>query len=172
MKPPLLPSEALKRVVRLARFDGMSLLVVSGAFALISAASRDVGGAAIGLLIAGAGAVELHGVGLLTAGHNGMRWLISSQLCLMAMILIYAGIRIARPDVSWIMPYVKGEAAEPIIQAAQQSGMTVEQLLIEGMSTLYVMVAAITVIYQGGMAVYYVRRRVAVEIALQEIVAE
>jgi hypothetical protein len=59
-----------------------------------------------------------------------MRWLISSQLYLMAMMLIYAGMRIANPDidVSWIMPIVKGEAAEPIIQAAQQSGMTVEQL--------------------------------------------
>ncbi|HZZ18273.1 MAG TPA: hypothetical protein VFE25_02830 [Opitutaceae bacterium] len=172
MKPPLLPSEALKRVVRLARFDGMSLLVVSGGFALISASASDKSGALIGLLIAGAGAIELHGVGLLRAGHNGMKWLISSQLCLMAMILIYAGLRIAHPDVSWIMPYVKGEAAEPILQAAQQSGMTVEQLMVEGMSTLYVMVAAITVIYQGGMAVYYTRRRAAVEIALQEMLPE
>jgi hypothetical protein len=172
MKPPLLPSEALRRVMRLAKFDGTSLLVVSGAFALISAASRDVGGAVIGLLIAGAGAIELHGVSLLRTGLNGMGWLISSQLCLMAMIVVYAGIHIAHPDVSWLMPYVKGDAAEPIIQAAQQNGLTVEQLLIEGMSTLYVLVAAITVIYQGGMAVYYVRRRVAVEIALQEFAAE
>jgi hypothetical protein len=168
MKPPLLPSEILRRVMRLARFDGMSLLVVSGAFALLSAASRDVSGAMIGLLIAGAGAIELHGVALLRAGLNGMRWLVSSQLCLMAMILVYVAIRIARPDVSWIMPYVKGEAAEPIILAAQQNNLTVEQLLIEGMTTLYAMVGAITVLYQGGMAIYYVRRRVAVEIALQE----
>jgi len=86
----------------------------------------------------------------------------------MAMILIYVGLRIARPDVSWILPYVKGEAAAPILQAAQQNNITVEQLLIEGMTTLYAMVGAITVLYQGGMTVYYLRRRVAVEIALQE----
>ena len=57
MKPPLLPSETFRRVLRVARFDGLSVLGVSGAFALISAASQDVSGAMIGLLVAAAGAI-------------------------------------------------------------------------------------------------------------------
>ena len=168
MKPPILPSETLRRVTRLARLDGMSVLVVAGGFALLSAASRDVSGAVIGLLIAGAGAIELHGVALLRAGRDGMRWLVSSQLYLMAVILAYCGFRLLRPDVAWMLPYVTGEAAEPIIQAAQQQGMTVEQLLTGAMAMLYLMVAAVTLVYQGGMTVYYLRRRKAVEAALQE----
>jgi hypothetical protein len=168
MKPPILPAETLKRVMRIARFDGLSLLIVAGGFALLSAASRDVSGAVIGLLIAGAGAIELHGVGLLKVGHNGMKWLVSSQLYLMATILAYAGFRIMRPDVAWMLPYVTGEAAEPILQAAQQEGMTVEQLLIGAMAMLYLIVAAVTLVYQGGMTVYYLRRRKAVEAALLE----
>lgn len=168
MKPPILPAETLRRVTRVARFDGMSVLIVAGGFALLSAASRDISGAVIGLLIAAAGAIELHGVALLRVGRNGMRWLVSSQLYLMATILAYAGFRIARPDVAWMLPYVTGEAAEPILQAAQQEGMTVEQLLVGAMSMFYLLVAAVTLLYQGGMAVYYLKRRQAVAEALQE----
>ena len=61
-----------------------------------------------------------------------------------------------------------GEAAEPILQAAQQQGMTVEQLLIGAMGMFYLLVAVLTLIYQGGMTVYYLRRRRDVEAALQE----
>jgi hypothetical protein len=168
MKPPILPAESLRRVVRIARFDGLSILIVAGGFALLSAASRDVSGALIGVIIAGAGAIELHGAGLLRAGHNGMRWLVSSQLFLMGTILIYAGFRILRPDVAWMLPYVTGEAAEPILQAAQQQGLTVEQLLVGAMSMFYALVALLTVLYQGGMTIYYLRRRKVVELALQE----
>ena len=86
MKPPLLPSEMLRRVLRVARFDGVSCSSSPGGFALISAASRDVsrrgdraprrgrrrdraprGGAAAG-----------------RSTRSGMRWLIWSQLYLMA----------------------------------------------------------------------------------------
>jgi hypothetical protein len=154
--------------MRIARFDGMSVLIVAGGFALLSAASRDVSGALIGVMIAGAGAIELHGVALLKAGRDGMRWLVSSQLYLMGVILAYCGFRLLRPDVAWMLPYVTGEAAEPILQAAQQEGMTVEQLLIGAMAMLYLIVAAVTLVYQGGMTVYYLRRRRAVETALQE----
>jgi hypothetical protein len=168
MKPPILPAETLRRVTRIARFDGLSVLIVAGGFALLSAASRDVSGSVIGLLIAAAGAIELHGVALLRSGRDGMRWLVSSQLYLMAVILAYAGFRLIRPDVAWMLPYVTGEAAEPILQAAQQQGMTVEQLLVGAMGMFYLLVALLTVLYQGGMTVYYLRRRRAVEAALQE----
>jgi hypothetical protein len=168
MKPPILPQETLRRVMRIARFDGMSVLIVAGGFALLSAASRDIPGALIGVMIAGAGAIELHGVALLKVGRDGMRWLVSSQLYLMGVILAYCGFRLLRPDVAWMLPYVTGEAAEPILQAAQQEGMTVEQLLIGAMAMLYLIVAAVTLVYQGGMTVYYLRRRRAVETALQE----
>jgi hypothetical protein len=152
----------------MARFDGMSVLIIAGGFALLSAGSRDVSGAVIGLLIAGAGAIELHGVSLLRARRNGMKWLVSSQLYLMGTILAYVGFRLARPDVAWMLPYVTGEAAEPIVQAAQQEGMTVEQLLVGAMSMFYLLVGVITVLYQGAMTIYYLRRRAAVELALQE----
>ena len=59
IQPPKLVSEVMRRVMRVARFDGISVLCLAGFFALVSAASGDVSGAAFGLLIAAAGAVEL-----------------------------------------------------------------------------------------------------------------
>jgi len=152
----------------MARFDGLSILVVAGAFALLSAYSRDVSGATIGLMVAAAGAIELHGVGLLRTGQNGMRWLVSSQLYLMVVMLGYAGFRLLRPDISWVLPYLTGEAAEPFEQAAQQAGMSVQEMLIESFRLMYFCVAALTVLYQGGMTIYYLKRRSAVEVALLE----
>ncbi|HXN35586.1 MAG TPA: hypothetical protein VN877_05410, partial [Opitutaceae bacterium] len=70
MQPPKLVSVTLRNVLRVARFDGVSVLVLAGFFALVSAASGDVSGAAFGLLIAAAGAVELHGMGLLRAADR------------------------------------------------------------------------------------------------------
>jgi hypothetical protein len=165
MKPPLQPSEVLRRVTRVARFDGMSILGVAGAFALISAASRDVSGAVIGLLVAGAGAIELHGAALLRAGRgNGMRWLVSSQLYLMTTMLTYVALRMANPDISTIRPVVTVELAAQI----QQAGMTIDQFLLEFLRLVYLCVAGATLLYQGGMTVYYLRRRVAVEAAMLE----
>jgi hypothetical protein len=165
MKPPLLPSEILRRVVRVARFDGMSILGVAGLFALISAASRDVSGAVIGLLVAAAGAIELHGAALLRAGRgNGMRWLVSSQLYLMTTMLGYVAVRISNPDISSIRPVVTAELAGQI----QQAGMGVDQFLLEFLRLVYLSVAAATLLYQGGMTIYYLRRRTAVEAAVQE----
>jgi hypothetical protein len=169
MKPPLLPAETLRRVLRVARIDGMSVLVVAGGFALVSAAFRDVPGAAVGLLIAAAGAIELHGVTLLRIGNpRGMDWLVSSQLYLMVTIFAYVAYHLMRPDIAWMLPYVTGEAAEPIQQAAQEMGLTVNQFLLESLRKFYLLVAALTLVYQGGMIAFYLRRKSATLAAISE----
>jgi hypothetical protein len=165
MKPPLLPSERLRRVLRVARLDGASILVIAGAFALVSASFRDVTGAVVGLLVAAAGALELHGASLLRAAEvKGMRWLVSSQLYLMAVMLTYVSFRLARPDIAALRPLVTQELADSI----REANLTVDQVLLEMQRLVYLAVAAATLLYQGGMAVYYLRRRAAVAAALQD----
>jgi hypothetical protein len=167
-QPPKLASEILRSVLRVARFDGVSVLFLAGFFALVSAASGDVSGAAFGLLIAAAGAVELHGMGLIKAAdRRGMSWLIGSQLYLMSVVLGYVGYRIANPDSDPIMKVAKTALASEI----RQAGMDPEQFMAEfprELRLLYLAVAALTVLYQGGMALYYMRRRAAVEAAVDE----
>jgi phosphatidylserine synthase len=170
MKPPLLPSETLTRVLRIARFDGMGVLVVAGGVALLSAAYRDVTGALVGLFVAAAGAIELHGVALLRAHRvAGIRWLVSSQVYLLTIILLYVAFRMARPDITWVLQFI---AASPVAdiyeQVAAEKGVTLKQYLLTSFYQFYICVAVLTVFYQGGMMLYYLRRRNAVEAALQQ----
>ena len=162
-QPPLLPEETLARVLRLARFDGMGALVLGGMFALFAAASGDFPFSAIGLLASGAGAIELHGAALLRQGEpRGMRWLVASQPYLLTVILCYCGIRL------WLieLPPVPEAFQNLFALSARQWGMSVEeyQHALNRFTALAVAIVAIG--FQGGMMLYYVRRRASVYQAL------
>jgi hypothetical protein len=164
-QPPLLPEETLIRVLRLARFDGMGAMVLGGMFALFAATARDVPFTTIGLLASGAGAVELHGAALLRQGQpRGMGWLVASQPLLLLVILSYCALRL------WLLeiPPVP-EAFEAVFAAsARQWDLSVEEYQRALNRITAVAVALVGVAFQGGMTLYYVRRREPVVRALQE----
>jgi hypothetical protein len=170
-KPPLLPTEIVARMLRVAHFDGGSVLVLCGALAIASAWYGDFTGAVIGVLIAGAGAFELHGAGLIKAGEpRGLNWLVASQLYLLVAIMGYVGWRVMSYD-----PVATRRLLEPMLHASDlqaqltEAGAT-EADLLATVRTLYnvsfSLVAVGTLFYQGGMALYYHRRRAAVAAAL------
>lgn len=163
--PPLLPAEAFKRVARLARFDGTSVLAIGAAFGFAAALAHDQSGTLVGLLAAGAGAVELHGLGLLHHGEErGWRWLVLSQFGLLAVILGYCVIRLEHVDLEPMRPYITAEQKRQIAAA----GMTVDQFLGVLYRATYYLVAALSVGYQGGMVLFYARRREAIVAALHD----
>ena len=170
--PPILPEETLRRVLRLARFDGMSVLIIAGAFGLLSAVAKDHPGAIVGMLVAGAGAVELHGVALLRAARaEGMNWLVGSQLFLMAAMLGYCAFRLTHVVIPPIPPNPSGllKMLDTIVEMdAQQLGITKEECLRFVYRLSFQLIAAVTVVYQGSMSFYYLRRRAAVVAALPE----
>ncbi|MGH7943853.1 MAG: hypothetical protein ACREH8_00060 [Opitutaceae bacterium] len=155
-QPPLLPEETLVRVLRLARFDGMGVMVLGGMFALIAAAARDFPFATIGLLASGAGAVELHGAALLRQGEpRGMRWLVASQPFLLLVILSYCAMRL------WLVgiPPVP-EAFEAVFAAsARQWNLSVEEYQRALNRVTACAVAIVAIGFQGAMMLYYLRRR-------------
>jgi hypothetical protein len=149
----------------MAKLDGTGVLAIAGAFALASAAVKDRTGAAVGLLVAGAGAVELHGAALVRHGsERGMRWLVASQLFLMAVVLGYVGHRFRHIDLSPMLPLLTDEQRQAIAAA----GFTVDRFLRMVYVGTYVAVGVGTLFYQGGMCLYYLRRRPAVAAALRE----
>lgn len=167
--PPLLPSETLARVVRLAKFDGLCVLVLATLFALSAAAIRSFPLTAIGLLAAGAGALELHGVSLLRQGEpRGMRWLIASQPFLLVVILTYAALRLWLLDVHQVP-----DAMRALLAAnAAQLQMSVDDFMIALNRVMATAVALAGLGFQGGMTLYYLRRCKSVEAALRPIDTE
>ena len=172
-QPPLLPAECLRRVLRTARLDGTMVLVLSGAFALLAASTHDLSGAAAGLVIAAAGAMELHGAGLLNNREDkGMRWLIGSQLFLLLAILGYASLRLNQASVDEMKTLFKSvytpEQLAQLRTAARDSGLAADDALRLFNSAVWGAISIGTLIYQGGMSIYYRRRRAAVSAALRE----
>lgn len=172
--PPLLPAEILLRVLRTAKFDGTTVLVLAGGLALLSAAAGDFTGAVIGILVAAAGAAELHGATLLkVAEPRGVNWLVGSQLYLLAIVLAYVGWRLLAYDPEQVKRFLDTVMTEhPEMQAQLDAGGATQaelrQMLGVLYRALYLIVGVVTLIYQGGMARYYHRRRAAVTAALAE----
>src|SRR5687767_982966 len=162
-QPPLLPDESLVRVLRLARFDGMGAMVLGGMFALVAASARDFPFALIGLLAAGAGAVELHGAALLRQGEpRGMSWLIASQPFLLVVILTYCAVRIWMVELPPVPEAFQGMFAA----SAQQWGLTIPEYQRALNRITVLAFATVAIGFQGGMMFFYLRRRAAVARAL------
>lgn len=166
MQPPLLPAETLARVMRMARLDGTGVLALAGAGTLGLAAMGDRSGAFIGLLVAGAGAVELHGAGLLRNGESrGLRWLVASQLYLLVAVLAYVGLRLTSYDPALINLVMTDSLRQRYLDAGLEPDQ-IDRVVQLSYYLTYALVGLLTLAYQGGMAIYYWRRRRAVTQAL------
>lgn len=156
-KPPPLPADVLARVLRLARFDGWGLVIVAGGFGLLSAIFGDIVGTIVGGAAAGAGAIELRGSRLLQRGQQvAVKWLVASQLVLMATILTYALYCAFTYNEAWIRVRITqyGSMLADLGIPADQFATMARQAVVLVYSTL----AVVTIGYQGGMVIYYHRK--------------
>lgn len=162
--PPLLPEETYVRVLRVASTDGFSVLAVAGLLALAAASMRDFPNAAVGMAVAAAGAIELHGVSLLRAGEaRGMRWILASQPYLLGVLLVYCAMRLFTYDPAALLDSMTAEMRTTLAQAGYLQADALRALY----RTLYLALAFGTALLQGGMTVYYWRRREAVRAAIE-----
>ncbi|HEY0966520.1 MAG TPA: hypothetical protein VGD88_03940 [Opitutaceae bacterium] len=165
--PPPLPAEVLARVLRLASVDGRMLMIMGGLFAALSALSGDAVGAIAGCLATAAAMVELHGVSRLKIGDpDAIRWLVRSQLVLLSVILLYVVARIATFDAEQMRALITPE----LVESFRNAGLAESEIMpvVESFYRfVYMVVGLIATTYQGGMAVYYHRRREPVRIALE-----
>lgn len=157
--PPLLPATALDRVGKLARFDGLTVLAVAGCFATVSLAMRDWAGAAICFGAVGAGASEWRGGTLLKAHQpRSLRWLVASQLSLLGLVWLYAAWRYTHYN-----PQLISALVEPFVrERLEEAFLTMDDLApaLEFAHRLtYLLLATLSLAYQGGLAWYYARQQ-------------
>jgi hypothetical protein len=179
-KPPPLPAEVLAKVLRISGIDGFTLVFIAGGFGLISAAYADGLGALVGGLAAGAGLIELHGRRRLKAGDGrGVNGLVRSQLVLLATILFYVAFQLYRFDPQSMLAVM--DAAEAMVQRwfglevvplSDAFGLTAKrfsELAKTTVRTAYLAVGLVSILCQGGLALYYHRREQVIAKALHKI---
>ncbi len=161
------PKEILHRVMRTARLNGWSIAIFAGLCALVSLASGDVVGGVIGLIVAAGGVVEIRGLGKLRQhdADGGMTLLIRSQWIVLGSIWAYTLGQLAGFDPQTAM----GQLTPDMKSILDQAGLSNEELmrlLRIIFYSMYATVLLVTLIYQGGLALYYSRRRATVREAL------
>lgn len=169
MKPPPLPADTLRRVIKVAQVNGMVFVfpvaLLCSLFALLMG---DLVSVFFGLLVAAAGWSEWHGAKLLQRGEaRGINWLVRSQLYLMTLILVYALERMGNYDPE----YVRSLIGPEMNQIFQESGLNIQDILPLVRIAFYLLygtLAVTTLVYQGGLALFYRRRAGAVRAALEE----
>lgn len=161
------PKEILHRVMRIARLDGWSIAIVAGLCALVSLATGDLIGGIVGIIVSAGGVVEIRGLRRLTQhdADGGMTLLIRAQLIVLISIWLYALGKLAGFDAESAMSGMTPDMKTMI----DQVGLTtadITRLLRVTFYGMYVTVLIVTLIYQGGLALYYRNRREAVREAL------
>jgi len=164
MQPPLLPEETLARAIRLARWDGMGVLLFATFFALNEAAVRDVTGAGAWLLMAGSGAMSLHGIQLLRRYQpNGLGWIVMSQYLFLFAALGLCALRLSHFDLTDLRAALTDEMKDRLAEANYDQ----EEFLRVVFATTYYLMGGLALLYKGGLAIYFHRRHGAVATALK-----
>jgi len=179
--PAPTPAEkALKRVLGLAAFDGWSLVVVAGLSLLLTLLLVNPLGIVISLLVLAAGVMELRGRRALKKADaaTGMKLLVRSQLFVLTVILLYCARSIGSFDAEYVRDQLIPRLNEiyqsvlgiSLTELLQQNGLTIADLLRmvhTAFLLLYGTVALVSILYQGGMILYYRRKTALVTEALR-----
>ena len=156
----------LRKVRRFSRLNGWSVTVVAALAMLVAMLFGDLVGQAVGLFAMVCGLMEVHGQRRLSRRDaEGMRWLVRSQVFLLGVILVYAVSRLASFDADTAM----GNLTPDMAMALREAGMDPAELLPLvrlAFYGFYAVVIGVTVVYQGGLALYYRSRSAAVAQAL------
>jgi len=158
--------KSLGRVLWISALDGWSISLFAGLCTLISILTFEWAGVIIGALVTTAGAIELRGRRKLQRGDaHGLPLLVRAQLMILGVIWLYALESLLAFDEAAMMASVTTEMRN----ALSQAGVSVEDfrpLLKPVYYGFYLTVMAVTLLFQGGLALYYHSRRDKITAAL------
>jgi hypothetical protein len=161
------PEDTLRRVLKVSRINGWSVAAAAGLSGLVALALGDLVGVGVSLLVTLGGVLEVRGHRQLRRRDaDGMGSLVRAQWVVLGAIWAYAVSRLASFDET-----IAREMATPDMQTLlNEMGLTLNDLMPLVRRVFYVLygsVMAVTLFYQGGLALYYRRRTAAVIQAFQ-----
>lgn len=152
---PTPAEKTLRRVLLIAVIDGWSVIGVAALGTLLALALGDLSSLVVGLLILAAGIVELRGRGqLLRRNAAGMRLLVRAQLALLAVILVYCVSRLGSFDEGLVLDNLTPDLEAMLKENGLERGDIVPAVQMMFYAA-YGTVALVTVLFQGGLALYY-----------------
>jgi hypothetical protein len=148
----------LRRVLFIAAMDGWSVVVLAILGSLASLLLGDLVGVCIGFLVLAAGIMELRGRRRLQRRDaSGMQLMVRAQLFLLSVILVYCVSRLGSFDAETAM----GNLTPEMDASLRELGLTRAQVLAYTRTMFYVVysvVAIVSLLFQGGLALYYRHR--------------
>jgi hypothetical protein len=157
--PALSPERRLQRVLHVALFDALSLIVVAAPAAVVALCTREWFVAIVCIGVALCGQLELVGRRRLQRRSvSGLGWMCAAQLCCLLFILLYAGHlsrQLQAGHILALLPsFTRDQLAELFPDPESLNGffLGVQQLTAA-------LLALVSIFYQGGMAFYYLRAR-------------
>jgi hypothetical protein len=159
--------KTLRRVLVIAGIDGWSIAAFAGLCTLISLLCGEWLGVGIGGLITTAGMIELRGRKRLMRGEaDGMSGLVRAQLIILGTILLYSLENLLAYDEAAIMAQITPEIRGLVSQWLGVSISELQPLMRPVYMCVYITLSVVTVLFQGGLALYYRSCRAMVSDAL------
>ena len=152
----------IARAASLGRRNGLSLLIFGVLSVLLSLPTLDPVGVAIGAILTTTGLVELRtSRRLARADPSAPKILARNELVLMAGILVFCALKLT---------VLRGSGEKLVARLSDTIALGTDvAALTNSLNTLiYATFIAVTLLYQGGMARYFLRRRAMIDSYLQE----
>jgi len=163
---PTPQEKVLQRVLLVSAIDGWSIVAVAGLGTLGTLLLGDLLGVGVGLLVLVAGVIELRGRHRLRRRDPaGMQLLVRAQLFLLSVILVYCVSRLGSFDAETAMASLTPEM-EVMLKEGGLERADVLPLVQTVFYSVYGTVAFVSVIFQGGLTLYYRSRTGPVTAAL------
>ena len=163
---PTPQDKALKRVLLVSAIDGWSVAVIASLGVLLTLIIGDWLGTGIGLLVLAAGVLELHGRRqIMRRDSDGLKQLVRAQLFLLAVILVYCTSRLGSFDADTAMASLTPDMEALLKEAGLERADILPLVRITFFAT-YGGVALLSLLFQGGLILYYRRKTRLVTAAL------
>ena len=156
----LTPAEkSLRRVLLISAIDGWSIAIFAGLCTLGSLLFGEWIGVSIGAVITAAGIIELRGrTRLLNGDPTGLSWLVRAQILILAIVWLYSFRNLLAYDEAAMMASITLEMRDLMSQAGVAMS-DLQALMKPVYYGLYLIVMGVTLLFQGGLALYYFSRR-------------